>query len=106
MKNNVSTRHHGNVMHIILPKLLAVMKRSVGPEASFNLTKLRKAISEQEGASVDHSSCFDGAQRKCVKIPRDIVDDDVIALIDKGIIYDNRCPNLINRTSIRLTIIS
>ncbi|CAB4011555.1 Hypothetical predicted protein [Paramuricea clavata] len=84
MKNNVPTRHHGNVMHIILPNLLAIMKRRVGPRASFNLTKLRKAISEQEGASVDHSSCFGGAQRKCVKIPREVVNNDVIALIDKA----------------------
>ena len=86
MRNNVSTRHHGDVMHIILPDLLAMMKKRVGLQASFNLTKLRKAVSEQEGASVNHSGCFGGAQRKCVKIPRSIVDNSVVALIDKGIL--------------------
>ena len=93
MKNNVSTKHHGNVMHILLRKLLAMMNKSIGPEASFNLTKLRKAISEQDAVSIDNSSYFDGAQQKSVKIPRDIIDD-VTALIDKGIYY--RCLNLIN----------
>ena len=68
---------------MILPEVLALLKTQV--DKSFDLHKLRKSIIEKDGASVDHSGVFDGAQRKCVKIPRRYVDINVVKLIDKGI---------------------
>ncbi len=34
---------------------------------------------------IDHSGVFGGTQRRCIKIPRSIVDKDLLDLIDKGI---------------------
>jgi hypothetical protein len=84
MKNNVSTRSDGNVLHIILPSLLKIMNQRIGPQASFNLTNLRRAIADQEGTSIDHASSFGGSQQRCVKIPRRLVSTDILAIIDKG----------------------
>ncbi|CAB3995546.1 Hypothetical predicted protein, partial [Paramuricea clavata] len=69
-------------MHMILPEVLALLKKQV--DQSFYLYNLRKSISGKDRASIDHSGVFDGAQRKCVKIPRRHVDINVVKLIDKA----------------------
>ena len=86
MKHAVKTRRESDALHLILQDVVNIVTTRLGPQASFNFTKLRKEIAKQRGTSVNHSSVFNGAQRKCVKIPRDIIDKDVIAAIDKGII--------------------
>ena len=69
-------------MHMILPEVLALLKTQV--DKSFDLHNLRKSINEKDGASIEHSGVFNGAQRKCVKIPRRHIDINVVKLIDKG----------------------
>ena len=69
-------------MHMILPEVLALLKKQV--DKSFDLHNLRKSINEKDGASIEHSGVFNGALRKCVKIPRRHVDINVVKLIDKG----------------------
>lgn len=70
-------------MHFILPDVINMLRKNLGPQASFDLQNLRQAI-DREGASINHSSVFDGAQRRCVKIPRSIADRDVLVVIDAG----------------------
>lgn len=85
MKNDVQTRaDKHSCLHVILPELLTFIKQELGPQGSLNITKLRKAISEMEGTSVDHSGAFGGTQRRCVKIPREKMPNDVLQLIDNG----------------------
>ena len=80
-------------MHMILPDVLAIVKNRMGDTpASFNLRKLRKSIENCEGTSVDHSGFFEGVQRRCVKIPRSMLDEDLLELIDKGTIKTNIFP--------------
>jgi hypothetical protein len=83
----------GYAMHMILPDVLAIVKNRTGDTpASFNLRKLRKSIENCEGTSVDHSGFFEGVQRRCVKIPRSMLDEDLLELIDKGTIKTNIFP--------------
>ncbi len=51
MKPKVATRSQGNVIHVILPEIIDLMKQQIGPQASFSITKLRKALAEHEGTS-------------------------------------------------------
>ena len=84
MRHKVATRSQEHVIHVILPEVVELLKLKIGPQASFSVPSLRKALSEQKNTSVNHSGVFDGVQRKCVKIPRDLISKDVMVLIDKG----------------------
>ena len=81
-----ATKEDEHALHLILPEVLEIIKKRTDQHTSFNLTKLRRSISGySEGTSVDHSGVFGGTQRRCIKIPRSIVDKDLLDLIDKGI---------------------
>ena len=73
---------NGNAVHLILPEVMEFIKEKTGKH--FNLKKLRKSIEDWDGTSVDHSSVFNGKQRRCVKIPRSILEKELIQLIDRG----------------------
>ena len=73
---------NGNAVHLILPEVMEFVKQKTGKH--FNLKKLRKSIEDCEGTSVDHSSIFNGKQHRCVKIPRSILERELIQLIDRG----------------------
>ena len=68
-------------MHMILLEVLALLKTQV--DKSFDLHNLHKSINEKDEASIEHSGVFNGAQRKCVQIPRRHVDINVVKLIYK-----------------------
>ena len=84
VKHDVKSRD-GQCLHIILPEVLTFIKQRLGPKGTFNLTKLRRQISEMPGTSVDHSGSFGGTQRRCVKIPRVLVPNNTLELVDEGI---------------------
>ncbi|CAB3999359.1 Hypothetical predicted protein [Paramuricea clavata] len=80
-----ATKEDEYALHLILPEVLEIIKKRTDKHTSFNLTKLRRSISGySDGTSVDHSGVFGGAQRRCIKIPRSIVDKDLLDLIDKA----------------------
>ena len=70
---------------MVLPDVLAILKKRSNNPTSFHLRKLRKSLEDKDGSSVDHSGFFDGVQRRCIKIPRRILDKELLELIDKGI---------------------
>ena len=70
---------------MVLPDVLAILKNRSDNPTSFHLRKLRKSLEDHDGTSVDHSGFFYGVQRHCVKIPRRILDKELLELIDKGI---------------------
>ena len=84
VKHDVKSRD-GQCLHIILPEVLTFIIQRLGPKGTFNLTKLRRQISEMPGTSVDHSGSFGGTQRRCVKIPRVLVPNNTLELVDEGI---------------------
>ena len=69
---------------MVLPDVLAILKKRSNNPTSFHLRKLRKSLEDKDGASVDHSGFFDGVQRRCIKIPRRILDKELLELIDKA----------------------
>lgn len=84
LKADVKTRS-GQCLYVILPEVMQLIKERIGPvEGSFSLSKLRKEISQLSGASIGHSATFEGVQRRCVKIPRNLVPKDVLSAIDAG----------------------
>ncbi|CAB4045114.1 Hypothetical predicted protein, partial [Paramuricea clavata] len=86
VRKNVTARYERNpCIHVILPDLLKLIEDRLKPAiVSFNQSKLRKSIGHYDGTSVDHTAIFEGVQRRCVKIPRSIINDDVLQLIDRG----------------------
>jgi hypothetical protein len=85
MKPSVQTRNDDPTIHLVLPEVLSIIKQKLGPKGCFNLTKLRKDIAEKEATSIDHSGTFQGTQRRCVKVPRKLICEEALNLIDKGI---------------------
>ena len=82
IRPSVPMTTNGNAVHLILPEVMEFVKQKTGKH--FNLKKLRKSIEDCEGTSVDHSSIFNGKQHRCVKIPRSILEGELIQLIDRG----------------------
>ena len=65
--------------------MLAIIKKRSDKPTLFHLKKLRKSIEDCENTSVEHSGFFGGVETHCIKIPRKLLDKDLLRLIDKGI---------------------